>query len=58
MKIHLLLLVLSLRAQFQFISALKLVDNGYEDLYVVIGENIEESEELLDRIKVFLNTLK
>ena len=53
MKIYLVLLVLTLRAQFQFISGLKLVGNGYEDLYIVIGENIQESVELLDRIRVF-----
>ena len=35
------------------ITGLKLVNNGYEDLYIVIGETVPESDELLERIKVF-----
>ena len=34
------------------VKRLKLVNNGYEDLYVVIQEAVPESEELLDRIQV------
>ena len=34
------------------IKGLKLVDNGYEDLYIVIHEAVPENETILDRIKV------
>lgn len=33
---------------------LKLVNNGYEDLYIVLQDSIEENFKLIDRIKVKL----
>ena len=52
MKFYWIFLVLISSQSLPFLEALKLVDNGYENLYVVIQENIQESEELLDRIQV------
>ena len=33
-------------------DALKLKNNGYEDLYIVIQDSIKENQKLVDRIKV------
>ena len=33
-------------------DALKLLNNGYEDLYIVIQDSIKEDQNLIDRIKV------
>lgn len=35
------------------IEGLRLVDNGYEDLYIVIQETVSEDPQLLDRIQVW-----
>ena len=48
-----ILFALAAAIGFSNITGLKLISNGYEDLYVVIGETVPESDELLHRIKVF-----
>ena len=52
MKVYWIFLVLISSQHFSFLDGLRLVDNGYEDLYILINENIQESDELLDRIQV------
>ena len=51
MKIIQLLLVLT--ALSQLCSGLRFVNNGYEDLHVVIQDSVKESDKLIDRIKVY-----
>ena len=53
MRPHWILFALAVAIGFQGVAGLKLVDGGYEDLYVVIGETVPESDELLQRIKVY-----
>ena len=50
MKVFFFLFALSAIASHFF--ALKLNNNGYEDLYIVIQDSIKENQKLIDRIEV------
>ena len=53
MRLYWILFALAAAIGFLDITGLKLVNNGYEELYIVIGETVPENDELLNRIKVF-----
>lgn len=57
MRSYWILFALAAAIGISEIAGLKLVNNGYEDLYIVIGETVPEHDVLLDRIKVFSVTL-
>ena len=57
MRSYWILFALAAAIGISKIAGLKLVNNGYEDLYIVIGETVPEYDVLLDRIKVFSVTL-
>ena len=54
MKLVWNLFILTVFTYSESVKGLKLVNNGYEDLYVVIQEAVPESVELLVRIQVFI----
>ena len=53
MRLYWILFALAAAIGFLDITGLKLVNNDYEELYIVIGETVPENDELLNRIKVF-----
>ena len=52
MKLFWSLFILTAFIYSESVKGLKLVNNGYEDLYVVIQEAVPENVELLGRIQV------
>ena len=54
MKLFWSLFILTAFTYSESVKGLKLVNNGYEDLYIVIQEAVPESVELLGRIQVFI----
>ena len=52
MALFWILFILTACTYSESVKGLKLVNNGYEDLYVVIQEAVPESVELLGRIQV------